>query len=79
VKQFENEASPIFSLPVFYPSLTTYIRDSMALVQCIDAKKHMTIGNLATVYCRQLKSCFAKAHIIQGVKECCQSWHHLCY
>jgi hypothetical protein len=29
VKQFENEVSPVFSLPVFYPSLTTYIRDSM--------------------------------------------------
>jgi hypothetical protein len=35
VKQFENEISPVLSLPDFDPSLTTYIRDSMALVQCI--------------------------------------------
>jgi hypothetical protein len=40
VKQFENEVSPFLSLPDFDPSLTTYIRDSMALVQCMDAKKH---------------------------------------
>jgi hypothetical protein len=39
VKQFENEVSPVLSLPDFDPSLTTYIRDSMALVQCMDAKK----------------------------------------
>jgi hypothetical protein len=32
VKQFENEVSPVLSLPDFDPSLTTYIRDSMALV-----------------------------------------------
>jgi hypothetical protein len=38
VKQFENEVSPVLSLPDFDPSLTTYIRDSMALVQCMDAK-----------------------------------------
>jgi hypothetical protein len=31
VKQFENEVSPVLSLPDFDPSLTTYIRDSMAL------------------------------------------------
>ena len=67
VKQFENEVSPVFSLPVFYPSLTTYFRDSMALVQCIDAKKHITFGDLATDYCRQLTSCFAKAHIVADV------------
>jgi patatin-like phospholipase/acyl hydrolase len=36
----------------------------MALVQCIDAKKHITFGDLATDYCRQLTSCFAKAHIV---------------
>jgi hypothetical protein len=30
VKQFENEVSPVLSLPDFDPSLTTYIRDSMA-------------------------------------------------
>jgi hypothetical protein len=39
VKQFENEASPVLSLPDFDPSLTTYIRDSMALVQCMDVSK----------------------------------------
>jgi hypothetical protein len=33
-------------------AFTTYIRDSMALVQCIDAKKHITFGDLATDYCR---------------------------
>ena len=38
VKQFENDVSPVLSLPDFDPSLTTYIRDSMALVQCINAK-----------------------------------------
>ena len=60
VKQFENEVSPVLSLPDFDPSLTTYIRDSMALVQCMDAKKHRTFEELATDYCRQLTSCFAK-------------------
>jgi hypothetical protein len=59
VKQFENEVSPVLSLPDFDPSLTTYIRDSMALVQCMDAKKHKTFGDLATDYCRPLTSCFA--------------------
>jgi hypothetical protein len=66
-KQFENEVSPVLSLPDFDPSLTTYIRDSMALVQCIDAKKHITFGDLATDYCRQLTSCFAKAHTVADV------------
>ncbi|CAC5409086.1 unnamed protein product [Mytilus coruscus] len=42
VKQFENEVSPVLSLPDFDPSLTTYIRDGMAIVQCMDAKKHKT-------------------------------------
>jgi hypothetical protein len=53
VQQFENEVSPVLSLPEFDPSLTTYIRDGMALVQCMDAKKHRTFGDLATDYCRQ--------------------------
>jgi hypothetical protein len=39
----------------------------MVLVQCIDAKKHITFGDLATDYCRQLTSCFAKAHIVADV------------
>jgi GTPase SAR1 family protein len=55
------------SLPDFDPSLTTYIRDSMALVQCMDAKNHRTFGNLVTYYCRQLTSCFAKAHTVADV------------
>jgi hypothetical protein len=67
VKQFENEASPVLSLPDFDPSLTTYIRDSMTLVQCMDAKKHRTFGDLAIDYCRQLTSCFAKAHTVADV------------
>jgi hypothetical protein len=37
VKQFENEVCPVLSLPDFNTSLTTYIRDGMALVQCMDA------------------------------------------
>jgi hypothetical protein len=67
VKQFENEVSPVLSLPDFDPSLITYIRDSMALVQCMDAKKHKTFGDLATDYCIQLTSCFAKAHTVADV------------
>jgi hypothetical protein len=67
VKQFENEVSPVLSLPDFDPSLTTYIRNSMALVQCMDAKKHITFGDLATDYCRQFTSCFAKAHTVADV------------
>jgi hypothetical protein len=66
-KQFENEVSPVLSLPDFDPSLTTYIRDSMALVQCMDAKKHRTYGDLATDNYRQLTSCFAKAHTVADV------------
>ena len=58
-KQFENEVSPVLSLPDFDPSLTTYIRDSMALVQCMNAKKHKTFGDLATDYCKPLTSCFS--------------------
>jgi GTPase SAR1 family protein len=58
---------PVLSLPDFDPSLTTYIRDSMALVQCMDAKKHRTFGDLATDYCRELTSCFAKAHTVADV------------
>ena len=64
VKQFENEVCPVLSLPDFDTSLTTYIRDGMALVQCMDAKKHTTFGDLTTNYCRQLTSCFAKAHTV---------------
>jgi hypothetical protein len=67
VKQFENEVSPVLSLPDFDPSLATYIRDGMALVQCMDAKKHSTLGDLATDYCRQLTSCFAKAQTVADV------------
>ena len=36
----------------------------MTLVQCMDAKKHITFGDLATDYCRQLTSCFAKTHTV---------------
>ena len=39
----------------------------MALVQCIDAKKHRTFGDIATENCRQLTSCFAKAHTVADV------------
>ena len=68
MKQFENEVFPVLSLPDFDTSLTTYIRDSMALVQCMDVKKHRTFGNLATVYYyRELTSCFAKAHTVADV------------
>ena len=67
VQQFENEVSPVLSLSDFDPSLTTYIRDGMALVQCMDATKHRNFGDLATNYCRQLTSCFAKAHTVADV------------
>jgi hypothetical protein len=33
----------------------------------MDAKKHRTFGNPATDYCRQLTSCFAKAHTVADV------------
>jgi hypothetical protein len=39
----------------------------MALVQCMDAKKHITFGDLATDCCRELTSCFAKAHTVADV------------
>ena len=64
VQQFENEVSPVLSLPDFDPSLTNYIRDGMALIQSMDAKKHRTFGDLAIDYCRELTSCFAKAHTV---------------
>jgi hypothetical protein len=67
VKQFENEVSPVLSLPDFDPSLTTYIRNSIAVVQCMDAKKYRSKGDLATDYCRQFTSCFAKAHTVADV------------
>ena len=67
VQQFENEVSPVLSLPDFDPSLTTYIRDGMALAQCMDAKKHRTFGDFDTDYCRQLTSCFAKAHTVADI------------
>jgi hypothetical protein len=65
----ENEASPVLSLPDFDPSLTTYIRENMVLVQCMDAKKHRIFGDLAIDYCRQLTLCFAKAHTVADVFE----------
>jgi hypothetical protein len=43
-------------LPDFDPSLATYIRDSMALVQCMDAKKHKTFGDLATLWQIEISS-----------------------
>jgi hypothetical protein len=33
----------------------------------MDAKKHETFGDLATDYCIQLTSCFAKAHTVADV------------
>jgi hypothetical protein len=33
----------------------------------MDAKKHRTFGDLATDYCRELTSCFAKAHTVTDV------------
>jgi hypothetical protein len=33
----------------------------------MNAKKHSTFGDLATDYCRQLTSCFAKAHTVADV------------
>jgi hypothetical protein len=33
----------------------------------MDAKKHRTFGDLATDYCKQLTSCFAKAHTVADV------------
>jgi hypothetical protein len=58
VQQFENEVSPVLSLPDFDPSLTTYIRDGMALVQCMDAKIHRTFGDFAMFWhsCVQMVS-----------------------
>jgi hypothetical protein len=53
---FTSYVSPVLSLPDFDPSLTTYIRDGMALVQCMNAKKHRNFGDLVTDYCRQLTS-----------------------
>jgi hypothetical protein len=35
VQQFEKEFSPVLLLPDFDTLLTTYIRDGMALVQCM--------------------------------------------
>jgi hypothetical protein len=62
VQQFEKEVSPVLSLPDFDPSLTTYIRDGMALVQCMDAKKHRTFEwNMDTEIGPT------------GCEECCQS------
>jgi hypothetical protein len=39
----------------------------MALAQCMDAKKHRTFGDFDTDYCRQLTSCFAKAHTVADI------------
>jgi hypothetical protein len=38
----------------------------------MDAKKHRTFGDLATDYCRQLTSCFAKVvnEVTKKVYEC---------
>jgi hypothetical protein len=59
VQQFEKEVSPVLSLPDFDPSLTTYIRDGMALVQCMDAKKHRTFGDLGYDFTRfAFQGCF---------------------
>jgi hypothetical protein len=33
----------------------------------MDAKKHITFGDLATAYCRQLTSCFGKTHTVADV------------
>jgi hypothetical protein len=45
VKQFENEVCPVLSLPDFDTSLTTYIRDGMALVPAFYDLEHLCMGS----------------------------------
>ena len=67
VKQFESEVACALSLPSFDPSLTTYIRDGMALVQCFDVKKSKTFGDLAADYYKLISQCFSLAHTVADV------------
>ncbi|CAC5422190.1 unnamed protein product [Mytilus coruscus] len=64
VKQFENEVTSVLSFPEFDPSLTTYVRIDMSIVQCMHANKHKTFGNLAVDY---FNYCFSKAHTVADV------------
>jgi hypothetical protein len=46
--------------------MTGYDFTRFAFQGCF-TKKHRTFGDLATDYCRQLTSCFAKAHTVADV------------
>ena len=67
VKQFESDVSSVLSLPDFGRSVTTYIRDAMAVVQCTDVKKYKTFGDLAADYYRNLVRCFIFANTVADI------------
>ena len=67
VKQFESDVSSVLSLPDFDRSVTTYIRDAMAVVQCTDVKKYKTFGDLAADYYRNLVRCFTFANTVADI------------
>jgi hypothetical protein len=67
VKRFESDVASVLSLPDFDRSVTTYIRDAMAVVQCTDVKKYKTFGDLAADYYRTLVLCFTFANTVADI------------
>ena len=55
------------SLPIFDVSTTTYIRDGMALVQSLNAKRYSTFGDLAMDFVKMQLDCFSSASTVTDV------------
>ena len=65
--QLEQEVSSVQSLPIFDVSTTTYIRDGMALVQSLNAKRYSTFGDLAMDFVKMQLDCFSSASTVTDV------------
>ena len=65
--QLEQDASIIQTLPIFYISRITLIRDGMPLLQSINAKRFRTFGEMALDFVKYQISCFQLASVVVDI------------
>ena len=67
VHQLEQNVSIIQTLPIFYISRTTLIRDDMPLLQSINAKRFRTFGEMALDFVKNQISCFQFTSLVVDI------------
>ena len=69
VHQLEQDVSIIQTLPSFYISRTTLIRDGMPLLQSINAKRFRIFGEMALDFVKNQISCFQLASVVVDILD----------